>query len=129
MSHGPVMDAHGSFCEGASLADMNVQAEEEALRAPGLPDGMRVTVKLVGEDGNAFAILGRVRRALLRAELPEKAKEYLARATSGDYDHLLAVTLEYVVEPEDEDDLSEPELARIRQAEAESEAWFCGGRG
>ncbi len=129
MSHGPVLDGNGSFCEGASLADMNAQYEEEALREPGLPDGLRGPVRLIGEDGNAFSILARVTQALREAGLPEKAAEYLARATAGDYRHLLAVTLEYVVEPDGGDDLSEAELARIRQAEAESQAWFCGGRG
>lgn len=104
MSHGPVMDGNGSLCEGASLADMNAQFEEEALQQPGLPDGLKVVVKLVGEDGNAFAILGWVRRALKRAGRQEKAEEYLARATAGDYDHLLAVTMEYVVEPTGEDE-------------------------
>ena len=104
MPHGPVMDANGNFCEGASRSDMNAQFEEKELRRPGLPDGAKVVVKLVGEDGNAFAILGRVSKALRRADMPEKAEEYLARATEGDYDHLLAVTLEYVTEPgEDED--------------------------
>ncbi len=105
MTHGPVMDANGNFCEGASIADMNAQFEEEELRKPGLPEGAKAVVKLVGEDGNAFAILGRVSKALRRAGMPEKAEEYLARATAGDYDHLLAVTLEYVTEPDgDEDD-------------------------
>ena len=104
MTHGPVMDANGSFCEGASLADMNAQFAEEQLRKPGLPEGARVAVKLVGEDGNAFSILGRVSRALRRARMSEKAEEYLARATAGDYDHLLAVTLEYVTEPDRDDE-------------------------
>jgi len=104
MTHGPVMDANGSFCEGASLADMNAQFEEEELRKPGLPDGVKVAVRLVGEDGNAFAILGRVSKALRRAGMPEKAEEYLARATAGDYNHLLAVTLEYVNEPDADDE-------------------------
>ncbi len=103
MTHGPVMDANGNFCEGASPADMNAQFEEEELRKPGLPDGMKVVVKLVGGDGNAFAILGRVSKALRRAGMPEKAEEYLARATAGDYDRLLAVTLEYISEPVDYD--------------------------
>ena len=104
MLHGPVMDANGNLCEGASLADMNAQFEEEELRKPGLPEGAKVVVKLVGEDGNAFSIMGRVSRALRRAGMPEKAEEYLARATAGDYDHLLAVTLEYVTEPAGEDE-------------------------
>jgi len=104
MPHGPMMDTNGNFCEGASLADMNAQFEEEELRKPGLPEGAKVAVKLVGEDGNAFSILGRVSRALRRAGMPEKAEEYLARATAGDYDHLLAVTLEYVTEPTGDDE-------------------------
>lgn len=58
----------------------------------------KVRVKLVGEDGNAYSILGRVSKALKRSGQPEAAAEYLKRATSGDYDHLLQITLEYVDE-------------------------------
>jgi len=53
-------------------------------------------VRLVGEDGNAFAILGRVRRAILRSNHPELADEFVQEATAGDYDHLLATCLRYV---------------------------------
>jgi hypothetical protein len=63
----------------------------------------KVTVKLIGEDENAFSILGRVSKALKRSGQPEAAAEYLKRATEGDYNHLLAVTLEYVDEPDGED--------------------------
>jgi hypothetical protein len=63
----------------------------------------KVTVRLIGEDGNAFSILGRVSKALKRSGQPEAAAEYLKRATEGDYNHLLAVTLEYVDEPDGED--------------------------
>ncbi len=55
-----------------------------------------VKVTLVGEDGNAFAILGRVKRALQRAGHSDLAEAYMKEATSGDYDHLLAVTMDYV---------------------------------
>lgn len=56
-----------------------------------------VNVPLVGEDGNAFAILGRVQKALRRAGVPkEELDAYFAEATSGDYDHLLRVTMEWV---------------------------------
>jgi len=55
----------------------------------------KVQVRLVGEDGNAFSIMARVSKALKRSGQPEAAKEYLARAVEGDYDHLLQVTLEY----------------------------------
>lgn len=56
----------------------------------------KVKVKLVGEDGNAFSIIGRVLKALKRSDQPEAAAEYLERARSGDYDNLLRVTLEYI---------------------------------
>ena len=53
-------------------------------------------VRLVGEDGNAFAILGRVSKALRQAGQGDKVKEMTDKATSGDYDHLLTTVLEYV---------------------------------
>lgn len=56
-----------------------------------------VTVKLIGEDGNAFNILGKVKNALKQAGY-DKAfiDEYLEQATSGNYDHLLQTTMTYV---------------------------------
>jgi len=53
-------------------------------------------VRLIGEDGNAFAILGQVRRAILRSNHPELADDFIQEATAGDYDHLLATCLHYV---------------------------------
>ncbi len=53
-------------------------------------------VRLVGTDGNAFAIMGKVARALRQAGKPELVKPYMDEATSGDYDHLLRVTMKYV---------------------------------
>lgn len=54
-------------------------------------------VKLVGEDGNAFAIMGRVANALKRAGYSqEEIKRYIDEATAGDYNHLLAVTMKRV---------------------------------
>ena len=56
-----------------------------------------ITVRLVGEDGNAFAILGRVTRALKQAGIShEERDEYWDEATSGDYDHLLQTTMRWV---------------------------------
>ena len=55
-----------------------------------------VTVKLVGEDGNAFAIIGAVTRALKRAGHVEAAKECQHEMMSGDYNHLLQTAMEYV---------------------------------
>lgn len=56
-----------------------------------------VEVRLVGTDGNAFALLGRVKRALERAGVPEPEVEgFIAEATAGDYDHLLQTVMKYV---------------------------------
>lgn len=62
-------------------------------------------VKLVGEDGNAYAIIGRVRRSLREAGASEAyVASYVAQATSGDYANLLMVTLEYVDEQDEQDE-------------------------
>lgn len=62
-----------------------------------------VRVPLLGEDGNAFAIMGRVHRAMRRAGMSEaEFAEYQAEATSGDYDHLLQTTMRYVQTDSDE---------------------------
>ena len=54
-------------------------------------------VELVGHDGNAFAILGKVSKALKQAGADkEYIDEYMKKATDGDYDHLLRITMEYV---------------------------------
>jgi len=55
-----------------------------------------IKVKLVGNDGNAFAILGAVSKALKRAGKDDLAKEFTKEAMSGDYDHLLQTAMEYV---------------------------------
>jgi hypothetical protein len=47
-------------------------------------------------DGNAFAIMGAVSRALRSAGQGHRVKEYQTRATSGDYNNLLRVSMEYV---------------------------------
>ena len=67
-----------------------------------------VVVELVGEDGNAFAIIGRVKKALRKNGYADLAKEFQKEAMSGDYDHLLSVVTEYVeVEDDDFDDLGD----------------------
>lgn len=56
-----------------------------------------VVVRLVGENGNAFSILNRVDRALKEAGVDSvQRRAYQDAATSGDYDHLLRVTMEWV---------------------------------
>ena len=56
-----------------------------------------VTVKLIGEDGNAFVIMGVVTKALRRNGHQDLVKDFIYEATSGDYNHLLQTCMEYVV--------------------------------
>lgn len=55
-----------------------------------------VTVELVGQDGNAFAIMGAVSKALRKAGHGDAVNEYMNEAMSGDYDHLLRVSMQTV---------------------------------
>lgn len=56
-----------------------------------------VEVELCGQDGNAFAILGRVARALRQAGVEQaEVDAFHQEATSGDYDHLLQTCIRWV---------------------------------
>lgn len=57
-----------------------------------MPD-YKPPVKLVNEDGNAFAILARCRVAAEGS--PINWSEFFHEATSGDYDHLLQTVMKY----------------------------------
>ena len=62
----------------------------EAVKYP------EITVKLVGEDGNAFAILGKCRMAMKRAGCSQEEIDlFYKEATSGDYDHLLQICVKW----------------------------------
>jgi hypothetical protein len=51
-------------------------------------------------DGNAFAIIGAVRRALTKAgNEPAAVAAVIADMTSGNYDHLVAVAASVTEEP------------------------------
>lgn len=53
-------------------------------------------VKLIGNDGNAFAILGACLSAGRKAGYtPEQLKAYQTEAMSGNYDHLLATCCDW----------------------------------
>ena len=56
-----------------------------------------IRVRLVSEDGNIFAILGRVRQALRHDGHPELVDEVTAAVTSShSYEEALARIMEYV---------------------------------
>lgn len=75
------------------------------------PKYPNVHVELIGQDGNAFAILGRVTQAMRRSGVSEEEqKAFSDEATSGDYDHLLRTVTKWVsVGADEEDDEEEDE--------------------
>ena len=51
-------------------------------------------VKLIGQDGNAFRILGLCRKAALKAGWSkDQWNKFHGKATAGDYDHLLRLVM------------------------------------
>ncbi len=64
------------------------------IEAPKYPE---IEVKLVGEDGNAVAIMGRVADAMKRAGVSdEEVNAYYDESVSGDYDNLLRTAIKWV---------------------------------
>jgi hypothetical protein len=60
-------------------------------------DGLKPQCRLVGEDGNIFFILGRVRQTLKASGENEQAQEVSQRVmASGSYDEALRIIMEYV---------------------------------
>jgi hypothetical protein len=56
-----------------------------------------IEVQLTGQDGNAYAIMGAVQKALRKAEVSkEEIDEYLKESMSGDYNHLLRTAMAWV---------------------------------
>lgn len=57
----------------------------------------KIKIKLIGENGNAFAILGRMRAGMRQGGVPaDEIKAFMDEAMSGDYNHLLATCMEWV---------------------------------
>lgn len=55
-----------------------------------------IEVQLSGQDGNAYNLLAIVRRALIDAGVPDvEIQEFITQATSGDYDNLLRLCMEW----------------------------------
>lgn len=63
-----------------------------------------ISIPLEGEDGNAFAILGRVTKIMRRNGLADKVDEFTTEATSGDYGNLLRTVVAWFSFDDDEDD-------------------------
>ena len=57
---------------------------------------MKPRVKLIGKDGNAFAILARCREAARKAGMEKTTvDQFMKEATSGNYDELLITVMKY----------------------------------
>lgn len=56
-----------------------------------------IEVQLTGTDGNAFAVMGAVQRAMRKhPEAKNDVAEFQKEAMSGDYNHLLMTCMQYV---------------------------------
>jgi len=85
-----------------------------AMASPGLPDNYTQpevdSGELVGTDGNAFAVMGFVTNALRDAGNDQSVVDaYVANATSGDYNHLLQVSMAYL--DGDSDAMKSPDVS------------------
>jgi len=56
-----------------------------------------IKVQLTGTDGNAFAIIGKVMKALKRANVSKDDRDkFMSEVMSGDYDHVLQTCMNTV---------------------------------
>lgn len=74
------------------LGDMALDEGDEKTEASDKP-----TCQLIGEDGNVFNIINLVKKALTKAGMPDKAKEFQTKAfASHSYDVVLQLAMDYV---------------------------------
>lgn len=65
--------------------------------ADSLPIYPNITVQFTGADGNAYNLLGLVRKALIENDVPAgDIANFMMDATSGNYDHLIQVCFGWV---------------------------------
>lgn len=55
-----------------------------------------IKCRLVGTNGNALALIGRVRDALRRGGRSDLVEQFTSEAMSGDYDNVITTCLKYV---------------------------------
>jgi len=60
------------------------------------PKYPEIVVQLTGTDGNVFAVMGVVGKALRRAGHADKLESFYGEATSGDYQHALQTCMAWV---------------------------------
>lgn len=66
------------------------------MKVPGIKYP-NIEVELIGHDGNAFAILGKVVKEMRRGGVSKpEISAYRIEAMNGNYDHLLQTTMRWV---------------------------------
>lgn len=96
--------------------DFTVEQVQDTEASKEQPVPKRPKMKLVGRDGNIFAILGRASRLLKENGQPQQAKEMSSRVyQSGDYYKALNIISEYV-----ETELSEKAPAKTKKERGEA---------
>lgn len=96
--------------------DFTVEQVQGTETSKEQPVPKRQKMKLVGQDGNIFAILGRASRLLKENGQPQQAKEMSSRVyQSGDYYKALNIISEYV-----ETELSEKAPAKTKKERGEA---------
>ena len=79
-----------------------------------MEDTKKVTLELVGIDGNAFSIMGAFnRQAREEGWTKEEIKVVLDKAMSGDYDNLLVTISSHCKGPDEEEEPEEFEDDRM----------------
>lgn len=71
-----------------------------------VPTYPQIKVQLLGEDGNAYLIVGRVAHSMKRGKVPQsEIDEFCKEAMSGNYNHLLQTCMKWVTvdKPREED--------------------------
>ena len=57
----------------------------------------KIKVKLTGQNGNAFVLIGLVQQALRKSKVaPEEVKAFRDEAMSGDYNKVLQTCMQWV---------------------------------
>lgn len=93
-----------------SRAWYSVGMSEYSVINPKYPN---INIPLVGEDGNAFSILGRVSRIMRQNGIAHEWDEFHAQATNGDYDNLLRTVMTWFAHDENLSDDYEDELDEL----------------
>ena len=88
----------------------------------------KVVAELTGQDGNAFAVMGRAKRALDKAGRRELSAILFAECTKGDYDALLCATMAFVDDgdpdaerEDDEDEMDDSDEDEDEDSDEDSE--------